>query len=392
MKTIKFLIALLAIYSCAKQSAAQTRYRTTVYFAFDSYKLLPAEIAKIDSILLFKDSLQNFTIGVWGHTDNVGSVAYNEILALKRASSVKSYLVKKGITDSLIIVKSYGKNQPVANNSSLLERKLNRRAEVIITGDQGLTAASDTATKQPLISLPTDSIIRRSLPNGVIVEGSFKWITANEILLSGTGNLPLIRNTKDLLLNQLNTMKADLSPMTSNVVMCIPGATDCELTKPVTFYMLVQENTCLGEGSKVYKQVKDAVSNIMFWQPVNESEFETLDGKKYFKYTTYNLCPPCINFACEVTEWDSVMVRVKPRKYKVGDFKVIFETSNAVIIAEAKENNMFLIKNLKFDNEKPQVIVRLGKGKKKEFINKQLASFKYSTKKKAYIIRKKDMR
>ncbi len=393
MKTIKATTTLVILLLCSLYMSAQTRYRTTVYFAFDSYKLTATETAKIDSILKLKDSLVSFTIGIWGHTDNLGSIAYNEILATKRAGAVKSYLVKKGITDSLITTGSYGKKQPVANNSSLLERKLNRRAEVIITGEiiGGAPILADT-TQQVSTALPSDSIIRRTLPNGVIVEGSYKWILANEILLSGTGNLPLIRNTKDLLLNQLNTVKSDLTPLASNVVMCIPGATDCELTKPVTFYMLVQENFCTGENSKVYKQVKDAVSNVMYWQQVNETAFETFDGKKYFKYTTYNLCPPCVNFACEVTDWEIVTVKVKPRKYKVEDFKAIFENSNAVILAEPKENNTFLIKKLKLENEKPQVIVRLSKGSKKEFINKQLTSFKFSTKRKAYIIRKKDMR
>lgn len=393
MKTIKFLIALLACGVYTTQLQAQTRFRTTVYFGFDSYKLAATEIAKVDSILMLKDSLTTYTISVWGHTDNVGSIAYNEILSGKRASEVKKYLVKKGVPDSLIKTASYGKNQPVANNSSLIERKLNRRAEVIISGELQNSVSQIIDTASNITQLPTDSIIRKSLPNGVIVEGSYKWISSNEALLAGTGNLPLIRNTKEMLLNQLNTVASDKTPLTSNVMMCIPGATDCELTKPLTFYMLVQENYCAGENAKIYKQLKDAVSNVSYWQQAGDAEFETIDGKKYFKYSTYNLCPPCINLACAVSEWDSVMVRIKPRKFTVEDFKSVYETSNAVIIAETTASpNIFLIKKLKNADEKAQVIIRLSKGSKKEFINKQLSSFKYSDKKKYFLVRKKDMK
>lgn len=390
MRTIKFLFALLACGIFALQAYAQSRIQTTVYFGFDSFKLYENEAAKVDSILKLKDSLVSFKISVWGHTDNIGSIAYNEALALKRANTVKIYLKQKGIPDSLISTASYGKNQPVANNTSLHERKLNRRAEVIIMAEKSMIAQTTDSVPPPPV--PTDSIIRKSLPNLVIVEGSYKWITTNEALLAGTGNVPLVRNTKEIMLNQLNTVSTDGLPLTSNVMMCVPGVTECELTKPVTFYILVQENFCVGDNAKVYKQVKDTKSTNSFWTALGDAEFETIEGKRYFKYTTYNLCPPCVNLACTVSEWDSIYIKVKPKKFKVEDFKTVYETSNAVILAEQTDKNTFLIKKLKFENAEPQIITRLSRGSRKEFINKKLSTFKYSEKKKAYIIRKKDMK
>lgn len=69
-------------------------------------------------------------IEVGGHTDSRGSEAYNRDLSLRRAQSVKSYLISCGIRPSLISVRGYGYSQPVATNTTAEGRQQNRRIEI----------------------------------------------------------------------------------------------------------------------------------------------------------------------------------------------------------------------------------------------------------------------
>jgi OOP family OmpA-OmpF porin len=69
-------------------------------------------------------------ITISGHTDSVGSEAYNMKLGQRRADTVKDYLVSKGVPASKITTKSFGESQPVASNKTAEGRAKNRRAEV----------------------------------------------------------------------------------------------------------------------------------------------------------------------------------------------------------------------------------------------------------------------
>ena len=70
-----------------------------------------------------------------GYTDSVGSDAYNEGLSQRRADSVKSALVTRGIDASRIAAEGFGKSYPVASNNDAGGRQLNRRVEVVIGGN-----------------------------------------------------------------------------------------------------------------------------------------------------------------------------------------------------------------------------------------------------------------
>ena len=72
-------------------------------------------------------------IGV-GHTDAVGSDAYNQKLSVKRAEAVKAYLVSKGIEKNRVYTEGKGEKQPVADNKTSEGRAKNRRVEVEVVG------------------------------------------------------------------------------------------------------------------------------------------------------------------------------------------------------------------------------------------------------------------
>ncbi|KPQ05631.1 MAG: putative outer membrane protein [Rhodobacteraceae bacterium HLUCCA12] len=75
----------------------------------------------------------NSTVRVIGHTDNVGSPAYNDQLSQQRAMAVARELIATGTSAGRITVSGRGLNEPIASNASEAGRAENRRVEIIIT-------------------------------------------------------------------------------------------------------------------------------------------------------------------------------------------------------------------------------------------------------------------
>jgi outer membrane protein OmpA-like peptidoglycan-associated protein len=73
------------------------------------------------------------TVRVVGHTDNVGSAAYNLTLSKERALAVAQILIRYGVPASRITYSGRGFAEPIASNNSTAGRAMNRRVEVVIT-------------------------------------------------------------------------------------------------------------------------------------------------------------------------------------------------------------------------------------------------------------------
>jgi outer membrane protein OmpA-like peptidoglycan-associated protein len=71
-------------------------------------------------------------IEISGHTDNVGSQQYNQVLSLKRAQAVKNWLVKKGIASNRMKTVGRGQNEPMSSNETDEGRAENRRIEFYV--------------------------------------------------------------------------------------------------------------------------------------------------------------------------------------------------------------------------------------------------------------------
>lgn len=100
------------------------------HFDFDKYQLKPAGKQVLDDMLGRLKGADLTMITVSGHTDSIGSEAYNMGLGQRRADTVKDYLVSKGVPASKVTTKSFGESQPVASNKTAEGRAKNRRAEV----------------------------------------------------------------------------------------------------------------------------------------------------------------------------------------------------------------------------------------------------------------------
>ena len=106
-----------------------------VLFSTNQYTLKSAareSLARIAGIILAYPDLR---LEIEGHTDSTGSEAYNQILSEKRAGTVRDYLVDKGVDLNTVVARGLGESDPVAPNDTASGRKLNRRVELIVSGE-----------------------------------------------------------------------------------------------------------------------------------------------------------------------------------------------------------------------------------------------------------------
>jgi OOP family OmpA-OmpF porin len=101
-----------------------------VNFATDSAEIDPASAVVLDVVADQLRSRPGLRIGVEGHTDSVGSEAYNQSLSQRRADAVRSYLVRKGVPAERLTARGLGESSPVASNDTAEGRALNRRVEL----------------------------------------------------------------------------------------------------------------------------------------------------------------------------------------------------------------------------------------------------------------------
>ncbi|MCK9255914.1 MAG: OmpA family protein [Bacteroidales bacterium] len=100
-----------------------------IFFEFNSYELLQESFAELKVVVDYLNSNPNLKIEIGGHTDNVGTKAYNKTLSENRAKSVYTYLISKGIDKNRLSFKGYDFSVAIADNETEEGRALNRRTE-----------------------------------------------------------------------------------------------------------------------------------------------------------------------------------------------------------------------------------------------------------------------
>jgi outer membrane protein OmpA-like peptidoglycan-associated protein len=120
-----------------------------VLFDTGKYTLRAAareKLAKISGIVLAHPGLK---LEVEGHTDNIGSEEYNQLLSEQRAAGVLEFLVQQGLSESSVTSRGFGKSQPVATNDTPEGRAKNRRVELVVTGEAIGGGAEAPAVPEP---------------------------------------------------------------------------------------------------------------------------------------------------------------------------------------------------------------------------------------------------
>ncbi|HQR87617.1 MAG: hypothetical protein B7Y59_06260 [Burkholderiales bacterium 35-55-47] len=115
-------------------AASKVTYAADAFFDFDKAVVKPAGKAKLDDLVGKIKGINLEVIIAVGHTDSIGSDAYNQKLSVRRAEAVKAYLVSKGIEKNRVYTEGKGEKQPVASNKTKEGRAKNRRVEIEVVG------------------------------------------------------------------------------------------------------------------------------------------------------------------------------------------------------------------------------------------------------------------
>ena len=114
---------------------AQKTAMAGITFQADSARLTAEGHDALDGVAETLKAQPALKIEIAGHTDNVGSEAYNTLLSQQRADAVRAYLISKGIEQSRLTAVGYGELEPVAPNDTEDGRRANRRVEFRISTD-----------------------------------------------------------------------------------------------------------------------------------------------------------------------------------------------------------------------------------------------------------------
>ncbi len=117
-----------------KPVAEKITFAADVLFDFDKATIKPEGKSKLDDLANKVKGVNLEVVIAIGHTDSIGADAYNQKLSVRRAESVKAYLVSRGVEANRVYTEGKGEKQPVASNKSADGRQKNRRVEIEVIG------------------------------------------------------------------------------------------------------------------------------------------------------------------------------------------------------------------------------------------------------------------
>ena len=100
-----------------------------IRFDFDKAVIKDEFVPVLDEAVATLQKHAGKKVAIQGHTDSIGTEAYNEKLGMRRANAVQKYLVDKGIAADTLTTESFGEANPVADNATKEGRAMNRRVE-----------------------------------------------------------------------------------------------------------------------------------------------------------------------------------------------------------------------------------------------------------------------
>ncbi|MDO9387574.1 MAG: OmpA family protein [Thiobacillus sp.] len=118
-------------YVAPEPAAPQKLVLEGVNFDFDKATLRQEDMGNLDNDVATLKAWGDVDIEVAGHTDSMGSDAYNMKLSRQRAAAVRNFLISRGVAADRLTAKGYGESQPVADNATEDGRFKNRRVELV---------------------------------------------------------------------------------------------------------------------------------------------------------------------------------------------------------------------------------------------------------------------
>lgn len=116
--------------------ALKITFDSGILFATNSSTVSDASKSALRDFAANLDKNPDTNVRIVGHTDNTGSVDYNQTLSEKRAKSVYDYLSEQGVSTKRMVYEGKGIHQPIADNSTAEGRSSNRRVEILIMANE----------------------------------------------------------------------------------------------------------------------------------------------------------------------------------------------------------------------------------------------------------------
>jgi len=114
----------------------QVTFASGLLYDFDSDAIRPEAGVNLRALAASLDRYPKTDLVIIGHTDQLGSSAYNQSLSERRATAAASYLMAQGVSGGRIITRGLGESEPKASNETEAGRQANRRVEVAIYASQ----------------------------------------------------------------------------------------------------------------------------------------------------------------------------------------------------------------------------------------------------------------
>lgn len=118
-----------------------------VFFEFDKADLKPSAVQELAQVAAFVRDHPDRNVVIEGHTDSLGTDAYNVDLSQRRAQAVRSFLIAQGVAPSRLIAQGFGESYPIASNTDEAGRQQNRRVEMLVSNPGRVV----TTTTTPII-------------------------------------------------------------------------------------------------------------------------------------------------------------------------------------------------------------------------------------------------
>ena len=109
-----------------------------VLFDFDKSVIKPEAAQILDRLVAFMNENKASKVALAGHTDNIGTEAYNLKLSDRRWMSVRDYVLKKGVEGGRVSGQGFGESKPIADNKTAAGRAKNRRVEIRLMINKGI--------------------------------------------------------------------------------------------------------------------------------------------------------------------------------------------------------------------------------------------------------------